>query len=223
MKIFLIDDEKILSDGIKRKLTQYGYSTDIFTSYSHLINHQNDTYCDLYIVDISLPDKDGFAIINYLRNNLWLNTPIIVLSWYQWVEYKVQALNLWADDYITKPFSPDELIARIRSVLRRKSSWSIVSLLRYKDISLNITSGEVVKKWERIRLTKKEKQLLEFFMFNTWRLIKKTELIRSVWKQNNENKNRENTLWVTLFNMRQKLGEDFSLETRVGEWYILVD
>ncbi len=223
MKIFLVDDEKILSTAIKKKLFQYGYMLEVFTSFSSLVDGAARNYCDLYIVDISLPDKDGFAVIHYLRNSLWLDTPIIVLSWYQGVEYKVQALNLWADDYMTKPFSSDELIARIRSIMRRKWASSNSSQLEYKNISLNLCSRDVTKNKAPIPLTKKEKQILEFLMFNVWRLVTKTEIISSVWEKTDNYEDIENTLWVTLFNMRQKLWEWFDLETKVREWYILKD
>ncbi len=207
--------------AVSKKLSFLWYSLETFSSYQSFIHCKNIASCDLFIVDIHLPDKDGFEVIRYIRNSLGINTPIIVLSWYQSVTHKVQALNLWADDYITKPFSIDELIARMRNLLRRR--WQCLENwhLKYQDISFDLNSREVKKAWENISLSRKEKLILEFFLFNIWRLITKTELINSVWEEYKNYSKFENTLHVTLSSLRKKLGEKFQLETSFWEGFIL--
>lgn len=221
MKIFLIDDETILSASVKKKLLNAGFMVEIFESYDNLVRNWWDSHCDLYIVDIWLPGEDGFTIINYIRNTLLLDTPIIVLSWYQSVDYKVQSLHMWADDYVTKPFSSEELVARIQTILRRKWAPTQNSQLKHKNITLDLQSKDVFKNWEALSLTKKERELLEYFMFNTWKLITRNDVIASVWEDAKDFDKLENTLGVTLFNLRKKLGDDFNLQTKMKEWYIL--
>lgn len=221
MKIFLIDDETILSASVKKKLLNAGFMVEIFESYDNLVRNWWDSHCDLYIVDIWLPGEDGFTIINYIRNTLLLDTPIIVLSWYQSVDYKVQSLHMWADDYVTKPFSSEELVARIQTILRRKWAPTQNSQLKHKNITLDLQSKDVFKNWEALSLTKKERELLEYFMFNTWKLITRNDVIASVWEDAKDLDKLENTLGVTLFNLRKKLGDDFNLQTKMKEWYIL--
>lgn len=221
MKVHLIDDEKITSLAIARKLIQYGYTVDTFESFYSFSNHASNTYCDLYIIDIWIPGKDGFKIIQHLRNSLRLETPIIVLSWYDRVDYKVRALNIGADDYITKPFSIDELIARIKTVTRRKTTKDDPVVIRYKDLAFYIRSWEITKDNKKVKLTKKEKLIFQFFISNIENLTTKKELIAAIWNKTDIDEKTTNTLWVTLYNLRKKLEESFELETLRWQGYIL--
>ncbi len=220
MKILLIDDEKILSTSIWKKLEQNGYSVDIIHSLKAYKGVKSDAY-GLFIVDLSLGDGSGFDIIDDIRNTQGLWTPIIILSGHESTGYKIKWLDIGADDYITKPFSPDELFARIRSAIRRKDNSWTTSLLKYKDISFNLGTREVQRSGKKIDLTKKEKQIIEFFLFHKNELISKRKLVESLWKSKDYQCVTDNTINVTIYKVRKKLGGKFSLETKIGEGYIL--
>ena len=177
MKIFLIDDDKVISLALTKKLSEYWYTIDSFDSFNNFINNNINEVCDLYIIDIWLPGEDGFKIIHHLRNSLSLETPIIVVSGYNRVDYKVRALNIGADDYITKPFSTEELIARIQTITKRKIVKTPEKIIKYRDISIHPRSWEIRKNSELIKLTKKEKLLFHFFISNMEKLIKKEHFI----------------------------------------------
>lgn len=220
MKILLIDDEKILSKSISRKLEQNGYEVDTAHCFKDY-KRKDPTIYSLFIVDLSLWDGSWFDIIDTIRKKAQLSTPIIIISGHEKIDYKIRGLDSWADDYITKPFAPDELLARIRSVMRRKEEWGTTSQLVYKDIIFDLNTRDITKKWTLISFTKKEKQVIEFFLFHKNELISKRQLTESLWSTKWYEYVTDNTINVTVYKVRKKLGSHFKLETRIGEWYIL--
>lgn len=219
MRVIIIDDEKILSSSIQRKLSYLWYNVEVFKSCQEFYKTPNKK-CDFYLIDLGLRDGNGIDLIKYIRSELQFWTPIIIISWYEHTWHKVKWLDCWADDYVTKPFSFEELTARMRSVSRRKDNVSQWTLLKYKDFSFDLNSREVVKKWKLIELSKKEKQVVEFFMYNKWKFVTKKELECSIWWEYGK-KVTKNTINVTLFKVREKLWPEFNLETKSGEGYIL--
>ena len=223
MRIFIIDDEKILSQSIKKSLSQLWYDVVCFSSFDDLLSIEWNSFCDIYIIDIWLPKQDWFHIIQHIRNVLNYTTPIIVLSWFHSINYKVDALDLWADDYMTKPFSLDELSARIRSIVRRWWELHPLTELKYNKFIFDV-SARTLTYWESfININKKEMQIVEFFFRNIWTMIHKDFLIKEIWWIKIPNEKNENKLRVTLHNIRKKLWDFFYLETKVGEWYILLE
>lgn len=220
MKISIIEDEKILAQKTAKKLEKNLYSVEIFDSFNDFKeNYKFDS--NLYIVDIWLPDWNWFDIIKWLREEKKLETPILITSWYADNERKIYWLNIWADDYITKPYFPDELIARVNWLIRRSYKTSNESSVKYKNFEYFLHKNTLAKNWKEIFLTSRETSLIEYMLLNKWKLVKKIELINSVWWEYKVSKISDNNINVTLSRVRKKLGRDFKLKTFVNKWYIL--
>lgn len=220
MYITIIEDEKVLSNNISKKLIKNWFNTRILNSYNDFMN-ETFIESDLYVVDISLRDWSWFDIIKFLRETKNSISPIIITSGYNDTEKKVYWLEIWADDYLAKPFSAEELIARIRALLRRsyKVTWSSRKI--YKDIVLDLKNNEILKNWVKIEMTPREQMLAELFLLNIWILITKEKLINSVWWEHDLLKVSDNNINVTVSNVRKKLWENFNLKTIVNKWYRL--
>lgn len=220
MHITIIEDEKILSNNIAKKLNRNWYNTKVFNSYNEFIN-ENNLDSDLYVIDISLTDWNWFDIIKHIRKNRDNKTPIIITSWYWDIEKKIYWLDIWADDYLAKPYSIEELEARIRALLRRSYENINNSEITYNDLVLNLKEKLIRKNWEVIDLTSKEIQFVEYMMFNVWKIVKKIDLINSVWWKFDEIDVTDNTINVTISKIRKKLWESFKLKTMINRWYML--
>lgn len=220
MHITIIEDEKILSNNIAKKLNRNWYNTKVFNSYNEFIN-ENNLDSDLYVIDISLTDWSWFDIIKHIRKNRDNKTPIIITSWYWDIEKKIYWLDIWADDYLAKPYSIEELEARIRALLRRSYENINNSEITYNDLVLNLKEKLIRKNWEVIDLTSKEIQFVEYMMFNVWKIVKKIDLINSVWWKFDEIDVTDNTINVTISKIRKKLWESFKLKTMINRWYML--
>ena len=220
MHITIIEDEKILSNNIAKKLNRNWYNTKVFNSYNEFIN-ENNLDSDLYVIDISLTDWSWFDIIKHNKKNRDNKTPIIITSCYWDIEKKIYWLDIWADDYLAKPYSIEELEARIRALLRRSYENINNSEITYNDLVLNLKKKLIRKNWEVIDLTSKEIQFVEYMMFNVWKIVKKIDLINSVWWKFDEIDVTDNTINVTISKIRKKLWESFKLKTMINRWYML--
>lgn len=220
MYITIIEDEKILSANIAKKLNKSWFNTCIINSYQEFVNANQDKP-DLYIIDISLIDGSGFDIIKYIRKERKLKTPIIITSWFDNTEKKIYWLDLWADDYLQKPYSIEELIARIRALLRRSFGSHVWSEINYNNISYNLSEKLIRKNWTIIELTWRELQFVEYMLFNIWKIITKSEIINSVWWSYDELSVSDNTINVTTSKVRKKLWDNFKLKTLINRWYLL--
>ncbi|MDD5770125.1 MAG: response regulator transcription factor [Candidatus Gracilibacteria bacterium] len=222
MHISIIDDEKILTNKISKKLKLNGYGVSEFYSFKEfMINGTLSLISDLYIIDISLGDGNGFDIINFLRKTKGLNTPIIIISGFGDTQNIIFGLNLGADDYITKPFYPEELIARIKAILRRPSKIEEKNNLVYNNIVLNNFTKELKIDGKKINLNKKEILIIELFIKNKGKLIPKESFIKTIWGVQNNLDISENTLNATLSKLRRKVGNNFPLQTKYNMGYIL--
>jgi len=220
MKITIIEDEKILASKTEIKLKRKWFSAEVFNSFNDFKDNFKYT-SDLYLIDISLWDWCWFELIKWLREEKKINSPIIITSWYNNDEKKIYWLNIWADDYLAKPYSPEILLARIRALIRRSYKIDINSTLRYKDLIYDITNKKILDNWKQIYFTSREIQLVEYMLFNIWKLITKQELIISVWWEYDILQVSDNTINVTISKVRKKLWESFEFKTIIGKWYIL--
>ncbi len=182
MKITIIEDDIELAEQIANRLQKDWYITAIYDSEKELyLNFKNSS--DLYIIDINLwyNENDWFNVIKFLRNKKNIKSPIIITSWYSNIEKKIYGLDIWADDYLTKPYSYEELLARIKVLLRR-STEEKTNIVKYKNLKFNL-STKTLTSWinNEIKLTKKDLMLVEIFILNKDNIVPRNKLITSVW------------------------------------------
>lgn len=223
MRIIIVDDDQNLANALAEGLIQKGYAVDaVYDSdkaFSRLsLNHVD---YDLIILDLAMPGAmDGRELCIALRN-LNITTPILVLTGHDEIENKVDLLLAGADDYLVKPFSFDELSARIQAILRRPATL-VPGILVSGEIELNSSERLVKKNGKEVPLTLKEFVLLEYFMRNPNRVINREELLSHLWDFNFSSFS--NVVDVHVKNLRRKLdwdGEDGLLQTIRGIGYRL--
>lgn len=221
MRILVIEDEKKLNLGIKRGLEREGYSTDsAFDGEQGEMLAEDQAY-DLVILDILLPKKNGIAVCQNLRRNK-VQTPILLLTAKDAWEDKVLGLDSGADDYLVKPFKFEELLARMRALLRRPAS-PLSSVLTFQGIVLNTITRTVTVHSKPIILTLKEFSLLEYLMRNENIVLTREQILDHVWDLSFTSF--ANVVDVHIKNIRKKLGKDHAifLKTARGIGYTLKD
>lgn len=179
MRILVIEDEKKIQEFIKRGLKEEGYAIDSASDgeNGYFLAKTNDY--DLILLDLMLPKIDGLAVCKKLKEN-GITTPIIMITAKDTVKDKVTGLDSGADDYLTKPFAFEELLARIRAVLRKKET-KVVTRLEADDLVLDLVSHKVTRSGEEISLTAKEYALLEYLMRNAGNVVTRTMISEHVW------------------------------------------
>ena len=202
MNILIIDDEPYLLEKLVSVLTSEHYTVETADEgKAGLKKIWNDTY-DLILLDIMLPGMNGLEILSEIRA-AGIITPVLMLTAKGDIEDKVAGLNLGADDYLAKPFSLAELLARVRALIRRGNTGSPVIEAGY--IRLNTVSREVTKDGENLTLTTKEFALLEFLLHNRGRAISRFTLAEHVWGDNFDPFSMSNFIDVHMSNLRKKL------------------
>ena len=178
-KVLIVEDDRDIALGLREDLIRHGYQVEtVGDGEAAVIRGREDTW-DLIILDIMLPRKDGFAVCRELRL-AGIGTPIIMLTAKTHEAEKIHGLELGADDYVTKPFSPKELRARIRAVLRRTSGESF-GICRFGDCEVDFDRGEVRRDGRPLSLTALEFRLLEAFVRRKGRVLSREQLIDAVW------------------------------------------
>lgn len=179
MKILIVDDERALTEALSAILKQQKYSIDCaYNGVDGLDLALSDVY-DLIILDVMMPKMDGFTMLKKLRQH-GNSTPVLMLSAKSETNDKIDGLNAGADDYLSKPFNTDELLARIRALLRRKEVFT-GDLLQYNDIVLDRDTFELCCGDKKIALGKKEFQILEMLILNKGKSIDKEKFIEKIW------------------------------------------
>lgn len=220
MHISIIDDEKILADKILKKLQNNGFSASAFHGYQDFMRH-GDANSELYIIDLSLGDGMGFDIVRWLRESKHCRAPIIIISGCGDSQKIVYGLGIGADDYLTKPLIPDVLIARIKAILRRPPNCMNEPIIKYRNITFNTTTKETKIRNIPMHLTKNESLIVEAFLSHQKKILTRENLISSVWGGHNLSDVSDNSINVTLFNIRKKLGENFVPRAIYKHGYIL--
>lgn len=223
MKVLVVEDEPKLLDVLQRGLTAKGYTADTIADGKEALDRivlYKDDY-DVVVLDLLLPGMDGHTICRLAREK-GVKTPILILTALDEVKSKVDLLNSGADDYLHKPFSFDELDARLNALLRRPQE-TIPTVLEVDDIELNTAERTVTRDGKPVSLTLKEFALLEYFMRHPNQVINREELLNHLWDFNYTSFF-SNSLDVHVKNLRKKIdhGRDTSIiETVRGIGYKL--
>ena len=182
MRILVIEDEKKIADFIKRGLKEEGYAVDsAYDGEQGLFLAKTNEY-DLILLDLMLPKLDGLSLFKQIRKDN-VSSPVIMLSAKDATKDKVAGLDLGADDYLTKPFAFEELLARIRAVLRKNES-SGSNILQVEDLVMDLSTHKVARAGKDISLTAKEHSLLEYLMRNAGAVVTRTMISEHVWDIN---------------------------------------
>ncbi|NNF47973.1 MAG: response regulator transcription factor [Desulfofustis sp.] len=179
MRVLLVEDEKKVASFIKKGLEEHGYAVDYGSDGKSGLVMALDEIHDLVILDINLPEIDGLTVLRQMRAKK-VATPVLLLTVRATIEDKVIGLDTGADDYLAKPFSFEELLARVRALLRRSSD-SKSPVFTVADLVLDPASRQVFRGSDRIELTSKEFAILEYFIRNRGRVLTRTMIIDHVW------------------------------------------
>lgn len=221
MRILLVEDEKELSNALTKMLTKEGYNIDaVFDGEDGLCFSKTGMY-DLIILDVIMPKMNGFEVLREIRRNK-LETPVIMLTALSDERDKVAGLDYGADDYVSKPFSFDELSARIRAVLRRKGKLISDNTLEYGNATLDISNFMLKTPSGKLNLTSKEFELLRYMFEYPNFVAAKDDLILKAWGLNSEFES--NNLEVYMSFLRKKLNHlnaSFTIEAVRGVGYRL--
>lgn len=180
MKLLLVEDEKELSEALVEILSKNKYVVDAVYDGEDGLNYALTDIYDVIVLDIMIPKLNGLSVLKELRKKE-VTTPIIMLTAKSQIEDRVQGLDLGADDYLTKPFAAEELLARLRSITRRKGNVINDNYLSYGDVRLDLNTYDLEVKGESIRLTLKEFEIIKYFMERPKVVVSKDDLITKLW------------------------------------------
>lgn len=205
MKILLIEDDAKLSKNLKQALQRENYIVDSALSLKDSFNAFYENDYSLIILDVNLPDGNGFEFCKQIRDEGFL-TPILMLTARDSVNDKVLGLNTGADDYLVKPFSTPELFARIKSLIRRSTN-STSNILVIGDLKVDLNKKLVTKKNIEITLSSKEYSLLEYLLLNKEKILSKNDLLSHVWESDIDIET--NVVDVYIGYLRKKIGSSY--------------
>ncbi len=220
MRILIVEDDKKIAGFIKKGLAEEHYAVDVFYDGEEGAYWAQVNDYDLIILDIMLPGKDGIEVCKEIRNKN-IVTPIIMLTAKDALENKIKGLDAGADDYLTKPFSFEELLARVRALFRRTQKYK-TKTLKAADLELDFVNRKVTRAGKNITLTGKEYALLEYLMRNNGRIVTETMIIEHVWDMDFDSLT--NVANVYIHHLRQKIDRNFDkklIHTIRGVGYIM--
>lgn len=205
MRILVVEDEHRIANSIKKGLEQEKYAVDVAYSGTDGFDLASTEEYDLIILDLMLPEMDGLTMCRELRQNK-IHTPILILTAKGQIQDKVQGLDSGADDYLTKPFSFEELLARIRALSRRPKN-ALSEILTARDLKLNTKEYSVKRNGKLIQLSSKEFSLLEYLMRSAGKVVSKDQIIDHIWDY--DANILPNTVEVYIRNLRTKIDLPF--------------
>jgi DNA-binding response OmpR family regulator len=201
MRLLLVEDERRLAERLARGLREEGLAVDCAASCAEARESAVATAYDIVLLDVGLPDGSGTDLLRSWRRE-GLDAPVLILTARDLVEEKVEGLNAGADDYLTKPFAFEEVLARVRALLRRRTA-PPRSVLTFADLTLDREGRRAEKAGEPLDLTPKELSLLEYFMLHPEVVLSRGRIAEHVWDEGYEA--RSNTIDVILARLRRKI------------------
>ncbi|MEW6305599.1 MAG: response regulator transcription factor [Verrucomicrobiota bacterium] len=215
MRILVIEDEPDLLGSLAKALREENYAVDTARDGEDgLFKAQSYDY-DVIVLDVMLPHLDGWEVLHRLRETK--KTPVLMLTARDAVRDRVRGLDTGADDYLTKPFDLDELLARIRVLIRRRAD-KAAPAIKIADVHIDTAARKVLLKREEVPLTAREYSLVEYLALHRGRVVSRTELYEHLFDEDDDTFS--NLLDVHVSNVRKKLGQDF-IATRRGHGYCI--
>ena len=221
MRLLLVEDDRQIAEFILQGLKEAGYAADHCNNGEDGLHLASTEDYDAAIIDIMLPKMDGLSLIKELRRQN-IDTPLIALSAKRTVADRIKGLRTGCDDYLTKPFSFSELLARIQALLRRASRSPEPTRLKVGDLSLDLISREVARGGKRLDIQPLEFALLEYLMRNAGAVVSKTMIMEHVWNYNFVPQT--NVVEVRISKLREKIDKDFNqklIHTVRGAGYVI--
>lgn len=222
MRILLVEDDSRVASFIRRGLKEENYAVDLAKDGEEAVYMAQTGVYDLLILDLLLPKKSGLEALRTLRAER-VTTPTLILTAKDEVEDRVRGLDAGADDYLTKPFGFEELLARIRALLRRRGDM-VPTLLKVGDLELDTLRHKARRTGKELELTSREYALLEYLMRHANRVVTRTMLAEHVWEQDFDPLS--NVIDVHIARLRRKIDNGFRkkyLQTLRGTGYMLKD
>lgn len=201
MKVLIVEDEIRLADALGQIMKEQNYHTDIVNDGTDGLYYGLSNEYDVIILDVMLPGMNGFQIVQKLRESR-IKTPVLLLTARDDTSDKVKGLDKGADDYLTKPFIPEELLARIRALSRRQGDVFLDEMV-FGDLSLDLSSNDLCCREKSIHLAFKEFEVLKLLMSNSGKIISKDTLIARVW--GNDSDAEDNNVEAYISFLRKKL------------------
>jgi DNA-binding response OmpR family regulator len=220
MRILVVEDEAKVASFIRRALEEESYAVDLCTDGAQGLAMGEGGGYDLIILDVMLPRLSGVEVLTALRKKA-IGTPVLILTAQAQVEHKVRGLDAGADDYLTKPFAIEELLARVRVLLRRGSG-AAAGILQVDDLMLNPATREVTRGGQKIELTAKEYALLDYLMRNAGRVLTRPMIAEHVWNQDFDTYTNVIDVYMNYLRAKIDKGHDRKLiHTVRGSGYVL--
>lgn len=220
LKILVAEDDCHLARSLQQGLREEGFVVDLASDGHTALELATSGLCDLVLLDVSLPEMDGWEVLRRIRRQSE-STPVIMLTARDALDDRVKGLSIGADDYITKPFAFSELTARVRAVLRR-SETKVSDLLIFGDLTVDVLKSRVARAGREIALSQKELQLLELFIRHADRVLSRNFIAEHVWDISFDSDS--NVVDVYVWRLRAKIDEPFDrkfIQTVRGRGYVL--
>ncbi len=205
MKLLIIEDEKELAASIASYLKNENYTCEVASNYKQALDKIETSDYECIALDITLPGGSGMQLLKELKNNKKTDG-VIIISAKNSIDDRINGLRLGADDYLVKPFHLSELAARINAIIRRKM-YSGNNVIRFNEISIDTLAKEVRVKEDPVELTRKEYELLVYFLSNQRKVISKNALISHLWSQEMGTGESADIIYTHIKNLRKKLSE----------------
>jgi two-component system, OmpR family, response regulator len=215
MRVLIVEDEPDLLRILRQALRESGFSVDVAADGEQGLAKAQQTDYDAVILDLMLPRLSGSEVLRQLRESK--TTPVLVLTARDAPADKIQNLNFGADDYLTKPFDLDELLARVRALIRRSSNHP-APVVRCGDVEIDSAARVARKQGQPVELAGKEYAILELLMLNQNKLVSRSMIYEHVYGEDDDTLS--NVVDVYICNLRKKLGTEL-ISTRRGEGYII--
>lgn len=221
MKVLVAEDDKTILRVLEKGLSEAGFNVEALANGDEAFQMALEEHYDLLILDVMLPGKDGFSVVEELRAR-GRDMPVIFLTAKRSIPDRIEGLQRGGDDYLTKPFSFSELLARCQALLRRSMKQTESRKLKYRDLEMDLIARTVKRDNSSIDLQQREFALLEYFLRNQDRVLTKTQILETVWKYDFDPQT--NVVDVLVCRLRNKVDRGYSekvIKTIRGVGYVL--